>query len=215
MFAGGQQLGTSLLYDTVDVYNQASTKTTSPDPLSQPRKYLAATSVGNYALFAGGSDDSSPYNTVDAYDQTSTKVTPPDPLSQARVYLTATTVGNYALFAGGRNYSDFTPYDTVDVYDQTSTKVTFSDPLSQARGHLAATTVGDYALFGGGGDDSTSYYSKVDVYSPPPYNVQLFPETKYSFNGAAESTSSTWQTIAMKGSVVGYIKIKNTNITGD
>ena len=116
-------------------------------PLSQAREILAATSVGNYALFAGGRAGSSQINVVDVYNQTSTKVTSPDPLSQARDFLAATTVGNYALFGGGFTGSSYS--NVVDAYDQTSTKATSPDPLSRSRRALAATSVGDYALFAG------------------------------------------------------------------
>lgn len=40
---------------------------TTPTPLSAAIWYLAATSVGNYALFGGGYNSSTYYNTVDAY----------------------------------------------------------------------------------------------------------------------------------------------------
>ena len=84
---------------------------TIPTPLSVARYYLAATSVGNYALFGGGRGGSNS-STVDAYNTSLTRTTP-TPLSEARVYLTATSVGNYALFGGG--VSD-TPTATVDAY---------------------------------------------------------------------------------------------------
>ena len=83
--------------------------------------------------------------------------------------------------------------------------------LSIGRNYLAATTIGNYALFGGGNSDSSSS-NVVDAYNPY-HNIQVFPDTKYSFNGSAEQISFTWETIAMQGPVVGYIKIKNTTVT--
>ena len=77
--------------------------------LSEARKYLAATSVGNYALFGGG--DSS---TVDAYDTSLTRSTP-TALSVARESLAVASVGNYALFGGGF-YSSSEGSSTVDAY---------------------------------------------------------------------------------------------------
>ena len=63
-------------------------------PLSQARCQLAATTVGNYALFGGGRGISPIYkDTVDAYDTTLTRSTP-TVLSAARNYLAATTVGS-------------------------------------------------------------------------------------------------------------------------
>ena len=70
-------------------------------PLSLERQALAATTVGNYALFGGGQNTNTPYaNTVDAYNTTLTRSTP-TALSVGRRYLSATTVENYALFGGG------------------------------------------------------------------------------------------------------------------
>ena len=132
-------------------------------PLSKARGGLAATTVGNYALFGGGFDDSSSVvSTVDAYDTSLTR-TIPTPLSMARHSLAATSVGNYALFGGGFDDSS-SVVSTVDAYDTSLTR-TIPTPLSEARGWLAATSVGNYALFGGGFDDSSSVVSTVDAYT--------------------------------------------------
>lgn len=81
--------------------------------LSQARYDLAATTVGNYALFGGGQDGSGELSVVDAYDASLTRTTPTG-LSVARHFLAATTVGNYALFGGGRASSN--EQNTVDAY---------------------------------------------------------------------------------------------------
>ena len=196
----------------VDAYDQNLTRST-PTELSQARRTLAATTVGNYALFGGGSGPSA---VVDAYDTSLTRTTPTE-LSQARHDLAATTVGNYALFGGGYDYSYSSGnirYSTVDAYDTNLIRTTPNE-LRQARYDLAATTVGDYALFGGGDDDTFPLFSSVvDAYSPvSSYNIQLFPDTKYSFNSSTEQISSTMQTITMEPPIVGYTKIKNTTVT--
>ena len=67
--------------------------------LSTARRLLAATTVGDYALFGGGTTGSSS-NVVDAYNASLTRSTP-TALSTARYQLAATTVGDYALFGGG------------------------------------------------------------------------------------------------------------------
>ena len=208
---------------TVDAYDQNLTRST-PTVLSQARRFLAATTVApaggsipqsGYALFGGGYDGSSYSNVVDAYDSDLTRSTP-TALSQARNDFAATTVGNYALFGGG--YVD--GYSAVvDAYDQNLTRSTPTE-LSQARTGLAATSVapaGDsspqsgYAVFGGGSNGS--YLDVVDAYDPY-YNIQVFPETKYNFNNSGEIFSDTMQTINIQGPVVGYMKIKNTNVVG-
>ena len=76
-------------------------------PLSKAAGYLAATTVGNYALFGGG--ESGGGSIVDAYSGAIVRSTP-TPLSEERGNLAATTVGNYALFGGGFTTS------TVDAY---------------------------------------------------------------------------------------------------
>jgi len=226
LFGGGaRNVSNPTYYATVDSYNTSLTRTT-PTELSIGRCYMAATTVGNYALFGGGRGSGYVYySVVDAYDTSLTRTTPTG-LSQERSNLAATTVGNYALFGGGYGVKVESIYDedleeyieerisiksnVVDVYNSSLTRTTPTE-LSQGRYNLAATTVGNYALFAGG--DAGSYSDVVDAYSPPDYDIQLFPGTKYSFNGAAESTSPTWQTISIQGPAVGYAKIKNTTVS--
>ena len=141
-----------------------------PENLSVARENLAATHVGNYALFGGGHNFSGHYyNVVDAYN-TSLEKSTPTPLSQARSFLAATHVGNYALFAGGYNndYVEFS--NVVDAYDISLNRITPTPnptPLIVKRRRLAATHVGNYALFGGGeliGTGTSQYMSTVDAY---------------------------------------------------
>ena len=82
--------------------------------LNAARGYLAATTVGNYALFGGGNGSSvngvSAGYFVDAYDNTLVHSSPSN-LGSDTFALAATTVGNYALFGGG-GYATVTAYDT-------------------------------------------------------------------------------------------------------
>ena len=224
LFGGGYT--EYLYYSNVDAYSTDLTRTT-PTVLTQPRGNIGATTVApagdsapqsGYALFAGGhgGDRSQTifFSSVDAYNDNLTRTTPAG-LSQARNTVGATTVAptggsspqsGYALFGGGNSSSG--DLSVVDVYDQTLTKMVSPAPLSRARGVLAATTVGNYALMGGGSGPS----AVVDAYTLASYDIQVFPGTKYSFNGNTEQTSSTWQTISMQGEVVGYIKVKNATV---
>ncbi len=69
IFGGG--LNVSDFSDQVDIYNAIS-NTWSNTTLSQARAYLAATSVGDLALFGGGYNESSPAaDQVDIYNSTS------------------------------------------------------------------------------------------------------------------------------------------------
>lgn len=160
VFAGGFQYTTSTT-GTVDAYNKSLTRST-PTTITS-RADLAATSVGEYALFGGGdtNNSSSMTNKMEAYNGSLTKSTPSS-LTSSVEYLAATTVGNYAIFAGGSAYSGYpVKKDTVDAYDSSLTKVSSVNKLSTATYALAATTIGDYALFGGGwSTSSVAAYNK-------------------------------------------------------
>ena len=109
-------MGTYTYTNTVDAYNASLTRST-PTALSVARGDLAATSVGNYALFGGGydatPDSTKAYSTVDAYNASLTRSVPTT-LAAASGGPDATTVGNYALFAGGYNGQYWE--NTVSVY---------------------------------------------------------------------------------------------------
>ena len=125
--------------------------------LSTGRYYLAATTVGNYALFGGGNSTLSYGATdiVDAYDTSLTKSTPTK-LSRARYILSATTVGNYAIFGGGLNKSG-AGIEATDAYDKSLVRTI--PPVQICCSHGSATTVGTYAVFAGSFGDQI-----VDVY---------------------------------------------------
>lgn len=129
-------------------------------PLDVAREALAATTVGNYALFGGGYRGAA-INSVTAYTRSLAQSTPTE-LSYGRGYLAATSVGNYALFGGGEDPND-SEFKTVDAYSDALVRSTPTG-LSKARKELAATTVGNYALFGGGRYGYTNT-TTVDAYS--------------------------------------------------
>lgn len=217
LFGGGEKDG--IASSVVDAYDTSLTRTT-PTALSLERCNLAAASVApeggsnpqsGYALFGGGYYYDSGYTypaVVDAYNTSLTRTTP-TALSEGREFLVGTNVGNYALFGGGSNFS-YGTRATVDAYNHNLTRSTPTE-LSQAKWHLAAITIGNYALFGGGNNNSSSHYNSVDAYNPY-HDIQVFPGTKYSFNGSEEQTSSTWQTLTMQGEVIGYIKVKDATV---
>ena len=122
---------------------------------------LAATTVGNYAIFAGGYGGSY-RNSVDIYDETLVHYQPSNLLTTAKSDLAATTVGNYALFGGGKTANTSYSYN-VEGYNTSLTHYS-AETFYTARASLAATTVGNYALFGGGynGDGNAS---AVDSYN--------------------------------------------------
>ena len=140
-------------------------------PLSVSRGSLAAASVGNYALFAGGMDsDKTLFATVDAYNNSLTHSTP-TALSVARQRLAGASVGNYALFASGTTGTIYdTGNTTVDAYNNSLTRST-PTVLGTNRGQVTAASVGNYALFAGGYlyksgyGQSSEYFSVVDAYN--------------------------------------------------
>ena len=111
MFGGGA--GGSVYSSVVDAYNTSLTRST-PTALSGARGNLAATTVGNYALFGGGYTGENK-STVDAYNTSLTRSTP-TALSGGRRGLAATTVGDYALFGGGLGPIGSIASSTVDAY---------------------------------------------------------------------------------------------------
>ena len=112
MFGGGETHD-GLSSDVVDIFDSTSQKW-STATLSQPRYCIGATSVGKYALFAGGFKNET-WDTVDIFDSETLKWEV-DHLSVQRACLAATSIGQYALFGGGV-IDGGTPLDTVDVFD--------------------------------------------------------------------------------------------------
>lgn len=141
-------------------------------PLSQARSRAGATSVGNYAIFAGGGASlTSGLPNVDAYNGSLVRSTPAS-LSDYANSPAATTVGNYAIFAGGfvhGSSGNVTPYKTVTAYNASLTKSTATS-MDAATGYQAAATVGNYALIGGGVKYAWSWSIVSTMYS---YNSSL------------------------------------------
>lgn len=152
IFAGGRG-DSGGVFASANAYNQSLVAVTISN-LSQARDSLAATTVGNYALFAGGAQF---YNTVDAYDQNLVRTTI-DSLSVKRSFngdytggtFGAASVGGYAIFAGGNIATSGSSNVTnvVDVYDDKLVK-SVGTSLATAR-TPGACTLKKYALFGAG-----------------------------------------------------------------
>ena len=212
LFGGGfyyDNNGNSTALSTVDTYNSNLVKGIAPE-FSVARYVLAATTVGNYALFGGGStivsSSSSKVSTVDAYSSSLTRSSPTG-LSAAIDDLAATTVGDYALFGGEHNFS------FIDTYTNNLVKGNAPE-LSVARGNLAATTVGNYALFAGG--YLSGYCNTVDAYySSNTFDIMVYKNSKYKFQNMEEEAMVTENTkhITVPMPITGYIKFKNTTIS--
>ena len=110
-------LTTDLLVEEVSFRCSDSLQWVS-ETLDNARSNIAATSVGNLAIFAGGKDDNGYSDVVDIYNADTGEWTRGNWLSEARSYFTATSVGNLAIFAGG--YGDNGYSNVVDIYNAIS-----------------------------------------------------------------------------------------------
>lgn len=136
---------------------QAITKVNTFLPYNYGNAYAAATTLGEYAVFAGGqtsSDTSRTINTVLAIDVNSFLLRLPDMYTPRR-FLAAATVKDMsasraaALFAGGTD-ANGNNLSTIDVYYQDFTHDEGTLSLPNAAHALAGVTFGDYAIFAGG-----------------------------------------------------------------
>ncbi len=143
-------------------------------PLKSARYGLAATSVGNYALFGGGYDDSYYSNRVDAYN---TSLTSSTLWLQIQAYeLSAASIGDYAIFGGGLISGGATTY--VTAFNSALT-ATYPTSLSASVYRTEATSVGNYALF-------ANSYTSSDAYSE-----SLTKVTTSTFSSPRSYVSST------------------------
>lgn len=97
LFGGGWDNRGSIT-DSVDVLNTSLT-ITGVLSLSLPVAGLDATSLGEYAIFAGGNDMQDAVHSVTAFDSSLSKTT--WSMTSSRENLAAASIGDYAIFAGG------------------------------------------------------------------------------------------------------------------
>jgi hypothetical protein len=114
-FAGGQVAGG--MSDVIDVYD-ADFDTWFALTLSVPRSGLAATTVGDLAVFAGGVTFMGAFAASDVVDvvASGTGAQATSLLSEARGNLAPAVIGQRALFAGGL-LTPFIGTDVVDVFE--------------------------------------------------------------------------------------------------
>lgn len=159
------------------------------------RARLAATTVGDYAMFGGG--ESSYYSNSAHTDQvvcfSPTLTRTNRSLSSKRSQLEAVTIGGYALFGGGY-ITNYYESDTVDAFNTSGTRSS-APALSVARHGMKATTVGDYAIFAGARrEDSYDNEQKaVDAYNSSLVknaNIQALPEGLLGLSAANAGNGS-------------------------
>jgi len=137
----------------------ALTNTWTTAELSEARFGMAAASIANKIIFAGGYGSGKASNRVDIYD-VSTNTWTTASLSEPRSNAVVAAVGNKLLFAGG--YSNSGQSAKVDIYDATTNSWSVAN-LSQHRQISSAVTLGNKVLF------FTSYYgfrnsNIIDIY---------------------------------------------------
>jgi Ca2+-binding RTX toxin-like protein len=149
IFAGGYYATSNSYFDSpsgaVDIFSASTGQWLSPTTLSHARGDIAAATVGNDAIFAGGGAPGTS-NAVDIFDAGAVKWSTAA-LSQAGANLSVATVGTQAIFAGLSAASG--PSSTVDIYnantgfsDTTSVlNAEFYDSLSYASASAEAATI--------------------------------------------------------------------------
>lgn len=169
IFAGGRDYndgGSTKYSSTAWAYNMSLTRTIINEySLVSAVMDLAATTVGDYAIFAGGYNTSNGTFASSTYYNKSLTRSIGRSMGTARRSLAATTVGDYAIFAGGGSAIGYSA--AVDVYDKSLVHTSLNNTLTIPRSELAATAVGNHALFGGGmTNDPDEYYASwvVDAY---------------------------------------------------
>lgn len=120
---------------TVYIYDKSLTRS-APTALQYATYGLAATTVGEYVLFVGGT-----YKFGNAYDKNLTQKSL-TALSSGRVNLCGVNNGKYALFCGGSKNNSST--NEVDAYDSSLTKTTTT--LAAKAKHAEGTRLGNYAV---------------------------------------------------------------------
>lgn len=160
-YDGGGGYGPGNYKPNVDAYNLNLTHSAADDLITRASE-LAATVIGDYILFGGGSGGEfsalggspKPLGFVSAYDENLVRSMATD-LSEARNGLAAATVGNYALFGGG--YST----NIVDAYSADLTRSSPTAGLIVPSYSMAAASNDSYAVFGGGSQTNVTAYNSA------------------------------------------------------
>ena len=149
----------------VDIYDSSTDEWTSAPPLQGGARYhLAAATVGNIAIFAGGYNGQTTLDTVDVFNASVPEMWSLGPPLQggARQFLAAASIGTKVIFAGGLGdtYSA-----SVDIYDASTNEWELGPELQGgARYYLAAATTDTAVIFAGGLLNDSMFASTVDIY---------------------------------------------------
>lgn len=143
----------------------------------------SATTLKDYALFAGGkASNSSNGKYFEVYNNTLTKIDTSVMLQAPTKGMGAGTIGNHSLFCGGADTSDTynTARNYTNVIDELLT-ITRGTVLSQARINMSVVKNENHLLFAGGeasnGNWASAKYNNVDVYDSELTRTQATPLT--------------------------------------
>ena len=184
IFAGGYDLET--VTDRVDLYN-FTTNTWTTAALSEPRGFLAATTVGSKVYVAGGvRPDNTVSDRVDIYDaETNTWST--SALSEPRAMFqesAATVCDRKAIFAGGGEF-DLTwngwnsGSDVIDIYDSYTDTWSVDHMTKPLIMHACAGVENHFLVAGGlvyADPDSVYLTSNVEIFTDPDCSVGVGPD---------------------------------------
>ena len=152
-------------------------------PLNEAKTNLAGGTIGDYALFAGGTTGgvSNTTATVETYNTSLVKSTVSS-LNQGRYNLATANAGNYLLFVGGTTRSS-RPTTTADYYTSSLTKgMAPSLPGILSFGNGKGTALGNYGFIAGL-DISYNYVYAYD--STLTIHELTNPSTSHSNGGVA------------------------------
>lgn len=130
-------------------YDSSLTQTITTVSLQNTsRSAGGAATIGDYAIFAGGT--ASPANTkgIDAFNASLTKVSVPDLSEYKRNYVQCFSLGDYVVVGGGYAYTDGA-VGIIDMYDSSLTKTVHESVTGDGNSTIAsrhAAKVGSYAL---------------------------------------------------------------------
>ncbi len=181
--------------------------------LSQARYSLAATSIVNYALFAGGSTESTYFDTVDSYNTSLVRQTSTS-LSLKKHAMTSAAIGDYALFAGGIRYiaGSLEISSGVEAYNSSLVKSTPTG-LQRARRLMGSTSTASYAILAGGMDFSGNWANaEIDAYSSTLVRKTSSLSTMRSNSSAVTIAGYALFAGGQKGGYQDYEKIKSIEI---
>eukprot|EP00029_Vermamoeba_vermiformis_P000465 TRINITY_DN1053_c0_g1_i1.p1 TRINITY_DN1053_c0_g1~~TRINITY_DN1053_c0_g1_i1.p1 ORF type:complete len:401 (-),score=21.52 TRINITY_DN1053_c0_g1_i1:85-1248(-) len=196
--------------DFTNLYHvfDASTDSWSNLVHGQEIRFRAATSVGKFAVFAGGEDNNGALDQVSILD-TSNNSWQSSSLSSARIDIAATSAGDLAFFAGGRpSYNDWNYVPHIDTLNVTSMTWSIRNMTAGASNFVSAASVPGFAIIVSNNiadifDVSTQTWSThtMDTWNYDTFVkddlVFFLPGYGQTYVEVFNSTSQTWFNIEM------------------